>query len=245
MPPPVIAIQQTGLVTSVGLDSPSACAAIRAKLTNPCETRFRDSAGEWIMAHEVALKGPWSGLDKLAHMAAMAIAESLAHVPRDEWPRIPLLLCVAERERPGRPAGLDDHLLTDIQALLQVRFAPQSAIVAQGRAGTAVALAAAGRLLHENQCRRVVVAATDSLLAWPTLGVYERASRLLTDGNSNGFMPGEAAGAVLLGLPGNPAELRCTGIGFGVEAAHLESGEPLRAEGLSRAFRAYSRSCRS
>ncbi|MCK7582584.1 MAG: hypothetical protein MZV65_48090 [Chromatiales bacterium] len=41
--------------------------------------------------------------------------------------RMPLLLCVAERERPGRLEGLDDQLFLDIQQELDVRFAPQSA----------------------------------------------------------------------------------------------------------------------
>jgi 3-oxoacyl-[acyl-carrier-protein] synthase-1 len=50
-------------------------------------------------------------------------------------------------------------------------------------------------------------------------------------------MPGEAAGALLVGRPGGMAELLCTGIGFGVESAHIESGQPLRANGLASAIK--------
>jgi hypothetical protein len=53
-----IAVRATGLVTSVGLSAPAACAAMRCKLTNPSETRFIDSAGEWIMGHSVQLEKP-------------------------------------------------------------------------------------------------------------------------------------------------------------------------------------------
>jgi 3-oxoacyl-[acyl-carrier-protein] synthase I len=233
-----IAILKTGLVTSVGLTAPSSCAAIRAKLTNPSETRFIDSGGEWIMAHQVVLEQPWRGLAKLTKMAAMAIEEALADVPRGEWVRIPLLLCVAEPDRPGRLDGLDDRLFTDIQAELDTKFAPQSVIVAHGRVGVAVALAQA-RALLTGGCTRVLVAATDSLLTWPTLSHYEREDRLLTARNSNGFIPGEGAGALLVGAgEGRVGELVCTGIGFGREAAHLDSGKPLRAEGLSLAIKA-------
>ena len=233
-----MAILKTGLVTSVGLTAPSSCAAIRAKLTNPRETRFIDSGGEWIMAHQVVLKQPWRGLAKLAKMAAMVIEEALADVPRDEWVQIPLLLCVAEPDRPGRLDGLDDRLYPDIEAELGAKFAPQSAIVAHGRVGVAVALAQA-RALLAGGCARVLVAATDSLLTWPTLSHYEREDRLLTARNSNGFMPGEGAGALLVGTgEGLSGELVCTGIGFGCEAAHVDSGEPLRAEGLSLAIKA-------
>lgn len=233
-----IAILKTGLVTSVGLTAPSSCAAIRAKLTNPSETRFIDSGGEWIMAHQVTLEQPWRGLAKLSKMAAMVIEEALADIPKNEWNQIPLLLCVAEPERPGRLAGLDDRLFTDVQAELSARFASQSAVIAHGRVGVGVALAHARSLLTGGFAR-VLVAATDSLISWPTLSHYEREDRLLSGRNSNGFMPGEGAGALLVGTSeGAMGELVCTGIGFGREAAHLDSGEPLRAEGLSLAIKA-------
>ena len=233
-----IAILKTGLVTSVGLTAPSSCAAIRAKLTNPSETRFIDSGGEWIMAHQVMLDQPWRGLSKLSQMAAMAIREALVEVPKNEWIHIPLLLCVAEPERPGRLDGLDDRLFDLVRAELSAQFAPQSAIVAHGRVGVAVAMAQARTLLASGSAR-VLIAATDSLLTWPTLSHYEREDRLLTARNSNGFMPGEGAGALLVGAGEDEADgLVCTGIGFGKETAHLESGDPLRAEGLSQAIKA-------
>jgi 3-oxoacyl-[acyl-carrier-protein] synthase I len=232
-----LAIQRTGLVTSVGLTAPTACAAIRAKITNPCETRFIDSNGQWIMAHEVPLEQPWRGLSKLTRMAAMAIEECMEDVPQEAWRQIPLLLCVAEHDRPGRLAGLDDQLFIDIQQLLGANFSLDSSIVAHGRASMAVALAAADKLLLQKKCTLVLIAAADSLLTWTTLSVYEKADRLLTEKNSNGFMPGEAGGAVLLGLPRSKSELRCTGIGFAFEKSNLESGEPLRADGMATAIK--------
>ncbi|MDB5976451.1 MAG: fabB [Nevskia sp.] len=237
MPAQPIAIKKTGLVTSVGLSAPASCAAIRAKVSNPTETRFIDSGGEWIMAHQVPLEKPWRGRTKLTKMAAMAIAECLDGIPREEWTSMPLLLCVAERERPGRLEGLDDQLFLDIQQELDARFAPGSAIVAHGRVSAAIALVQARQLIYGSKVPHVIVAAVDSLLTWPTLSVYEREGRLLTARNSNGFMPGEAGGALLLGRWGGKAELLCTGIGFGVEKAHIDSGEPLRAEGLTLAIK--------
>ena len=234
-----IAIQSTGLVTSVGLTAAESCAAFRAKITNPTETRFIDSGGKWVMAHQVELEQPWRGLTKLAKMAAMAIEEALQHVPKKERSSLPLLLCVAEAERPGRMAGLDDQLFLQIQKELGVTFAPESAVVTQGRVGVAVALAQARALTTKAKIPRVLIAATDSLLSWPTLSHYERQDRLLTAKNSNGFMPGEGAGALLVGAPqGQQGELVCTGIGFGRESAHIDSSEPLRAEGLSQAIKA-------
>ena len=232
-----IAILKSGLVTSVGLSSPATCAAIRAKLSNPSETHFVDSGGEYMMAHQVILDQPWRGLTKLAKMAAMVIEEALDRIAKEDWIGIPLLLCVAEAERPGRLDGLDDQLLRSIQAELGVQFSPQSVIVAQGRVSVAVALAQARVLLGKGKSSYVLIVAADSLVSWQTLSFYEREDRLLTQSNSNGFIPGEGAGALLIGKSNEEmAELLCTGIGFAREVAHLESGKPLRAEGLAQAI---------
>jgi 3-oxoacyl-[acyl-carrier-protein] synthase-1 len=234
-----VAILSTGLVTSVGLSAPATCAAIRAKISNPTETRFIDSGGEWIMAHQVELEQPWRGLAKLCRMAVMAIEEALAEIPRDEWGRIPLLLCVAEKERPGRLEGLDDQLFQDIKSQLDVRFAVESAVIAQGRVSIALALGHARSLIYEHKLPCVLIAATDSLINWPALNYYEREGRLLTPRNSNGFMPGEGAGALLVGAPQcSQSQLLCTGLGFCFEDAHIQTEKPLRAQGLSLAIKA-------
>jgi 3-oxoacyl-[acyl-carrier-protein] synthase I len=234
-----IAILGTGLVTSVGLTAAASCCAFRAKITQPSETRFIDSNGAWIMAHQVSLDRPWPGLTKLAKMAALAIEEAVQELNKDEWHRLPLLLCVAEPERPGRLAGLDDLLLMQIQSELGVSFAKPSAVVPHGRVGVAVALAQARALLSSSDLPGVLIVSADSLLSWPTLSHYERQDRLLTEANSNGFMPGEGAGALWVGaVEGRSPQLLCAGIGFGREPAPIDSGEPLRADGLTQAIKA-------
>lgn len=233
-----LAVQGLGLVTSVGLNAAASCAAFRAKIANPSETRFIDGGGQWIMAHQVELQQPWRGLAKLSRMAAMAVEEALAQVPRARWSQLPLVLCVAEPGRPGRLDGLDSQLMPMLQQQLGVTFHKQhSALVAHGRVGVAVALHGARRLLFEQGAPQVLVVATDSLLTWPTLAPYEREGRLLTERNSNGFMPGEAAGALLIGPAKGGGELSITGLGFAREAAHVASDEPLRGDGLAAALR--------
>lgn len=232
-----LAVLGTGLVTSVGLDAGSTCAALRAKLTNPSDTQFIDSAGRWIAGHQVRLERGYRGIDKLAAMAAMAITQALEQHPREVWPDLPVLLCVAESTRPGRTADLDTRLLGAIQDLLGTRFSAASAVVPQGRVSVAVALARARTLVQQRTARAVLVVAADSLIQGASLVHYEQARRLLTESNTDGFMPGEGAGALLVGMPGDAPGLHCTGLGFASEPAYIDSGEPLRAEGLTRALR--------
>jgi 3-oxoacyl-[acyl-carrier-protein] synthase-1 len=211
---------------------------VRAKLTNPKQTRCIDSEGQWVMGHQVPLESSWQGLAKLARMAAMAVDEAMSVMPASLWSRVPLLLCVAETDRPGRVDGLDDRLLSMIEQELRARFAPQSTVIPHGRVAVAVALSQAGALVHQHGIERVLIVATDSLLDWRTLSHYESAGRLLTPGNSNGFMPGEGAGAMLVGKPATSGrELVCQGVGFAMEPAHIDSDEPLRADGLSQAIK--------
>ncbi len=231
-----IAILNSGLVTPVGLTAPATCAAIRAKLANPTETRFIDSRSQWMMGHQVLLDEPWQGRAKLTRMAALAIDECLADVPRDVWPSIPMLLGVAERERPGRLDGLDDQLFVDIEDALGVKFSERSLIVPHGRVSIGIAMTQARRLIADGSASSALIVAVDSLLNWPTLNAYETSERLLTATNSNGFAPGEGAVALLVGSAGKGRKVVCTGIGHAIESATIHVERPLRGEGLAQAI---------
>jgi 3-oxoacyl-[acyl-carrier-protein] synthase I len=238
MSAPPVAIVSAGLVTSVGLSAPAACAAIRASLTNHTETRFTDSNGEWIPAAQVPLDQPWRGREKLIRMLQMAIQECLAPFAHLSLTEVPLLLCVAERQRSGRLAGLDDELPREIATRLNVEFHPEfSGVIAYGRVGVAVALSRARALMHERGVSQVIVAAVDSLLLAATLKALDEQGRLLSKRNSNGFVPGEAAGALLLAArPGRGLHLTCLGLGFSEEPVTVASEDPLRGDGLTAAI---------
>nr|MDQ2695983.1 hypothetical protein [Pseudomonadota bacterium] len=240
MSAPLLAIAGCGMVSGVGLSAPASCAAIRCAIDNFQETRFMDSGGEWIRGCAVPLEQPWRGIARLTKMLAMALAECLGSQPRLNPQHIPLLLCVAEPDRPGRLDGLDDELLPAVEKELASHFHEESQLIAQGRAGGVTALLQARRLICEQGCPAVVVAGVDSLLVGPTLNAFEERERLLTSNNSNGFIPGEAAAAILVQGPQRREEpqLLCRGLGFGTEQATVEAELPLRADGLVQAIRA-------
>jgi 3-oxoacyl-[acyl-carrier-protein] synthase I len=238
-----IAILGSGMVTGVGLSAPASCAAIRCAIDNFSETRFMDNGGEWIIGSQVPLEKPWRGLSKLVHMAVPAIRELLAQTNGVRPGSIPLLLCVAEEERPGRLQGLNDELFHLIGNELGMRFHPASGTIPRGHTAGALAMIEARRLIYEEGVRYCIIAGVDSLLVAATLAAYQDSNRLLTSNNSNGFIPGEAGCAVLVGAPeqgsrGGQKNLLCLGIGSGHEPATLQSEQPLRADGLVQAFRA-------
>lgn len=237
-----LAILKSGLVCGVGLDAPSACAAIRCAIDNFQETRFMDKGGEWIIGSSVPLEQPWRGRTKLLKMAAMAVRECMDGIGENIPPEIPLLLCVAEHERMGRIDGLDDKLFGELERELGYRFhATDSLVIPHGRVSAAVALKHARNLIYEKQHAFVLIAGVDSLLVAPTLSALEENFRLLTSQNSNGFIPGEAGSAVLVSRPlpnGGEPQLLCNGLGFAVEEATIDAEIPLRADGLTKAIKA-------
>ncbi|SFO11597.1 3-oxoacyl-ACP synthase [Nitrosospira briensis] len=234
-----LAITGTGMVTGVGLNAPASCAAIRCAIDNFQETRFMDKGGEWIMGSEVLLEQPWRGKTKLLKMAAAAINECLANNKQILPKATPLLLCLSEHERKGRVIDDDNQFFLDLQDELKLVFHGKSRVVAQGRVSIAVALKHARMLIQELKIKHVLIAATDSLLVAPTLSHYEKNERLLTSQNSNGFIPGEAGAALVVESSYSTQEnvLACRGLGFGVEKAHVDSEESLRAEGLTAAMK--------
>jgi 3-oxoacyl-[acyl-carrier-protein] synthase-1 len=234
-----LAITGVGMVTGVGLNAPASCAAIRCALDNFQETRFMDKGGEWIMGCEVPLEQPWRGKTKLIKMAAAAINECLANNKQIVPNATPLLLCLSEHERKGRVIDDDNQFFLDLQEELGVEFHEKSRVIARGHVAVAVALKDARQLLQELKVKQVLIAATDSLLVAPSLAHYEEHERLLTSQNSNGFIPGEAGAALVVEqvYAKQENQLICHGLGFGVEKAHVNSEEPLRADGLTAAIK--------
>lgn len=234
-----VAILASGMVTGVGLNAPASCAAIRCGITNFAETRFMDKGGEWIIGCSVPLAEPWRGQAKLLRLVVPAIQECLASVRNTAVNEIPLLLCLAEPTRPGRLDGLDTTMIGEIEAALGVRFHPRSGTVEQGKVGGLIAMKEARRLFAEEGIGHCLIAGVDSLLVASTLASYEEKNRIQTSKNSDGFIPGEAGAAVLVGPAREISEtaMACLGIGFGQEPATVESEEPLKADGLVAAIR--------
>jgi 3-oxoacyl-[acyl-carrier-protein] synthase-1 len=137
--------------------------------------------------------------------------------------------------------------------IAEIPATTRTRIVAHGRPGGFVALQTARRILSEGQARAVVICGVDSYLTGQSVAHYLGLNRLLVPGNANGFIPGEAAAAIVCTLagpgaspgasPGGGPGLRVAGIGLAREDAFLYNGRdeggldlPLRGDGMARAY---------
>lgn len=231
-------IVSIGMVTAVGLDAPSACAAMRARLDGFQETRFTGSPDGRLTGAPIPLPRHWIGEKRLAHLAAAAISEAFDAAPQARGQTV-LILCLPESGRPGRPVRDNAALLRRIGAIVDAEPHARSRIVAYGRPSGHVALEQARRLIASGEAPFVMVVGVDSYLTAPAIAHYLAANRLLTADNSNGFIPGEAAAAVLCARPAR-AGFGLFGLGLTREAASIynEDDLPLRADGMTGAYAA-------
>jgi 3-oxoacyl-[acyl-carrier-protein] synthase-1 len=235
-------ILAASMVTGVGLDGPSSAAAIRVGLNRFVETPFHDSEGRPVVGSPVPeVTEGCAGIGRYLALVTPALRECLAADPAMIPSRTTLLLGMPEPTRPGRPSGLDTELLPSLEGQLGVRFhTPSSAALAHGRASGLTALARAREALQATAVDRCIVAGVDSYLNQRDLKYFEQERRLKTESNSDGFIPGEGAGAVVLArtecqCPGPKVEVM--GIGLAGESSTVSSEDPCRGRGLCEAIR--------
>ena len=235
-----VAVTAAGMVTAVGFNQSSSCAAIRAGISGIREVNLWDAeSGEYLTGGKVDLPHWWEGVGKLAELVVPAIEECLrkaAGIPRHE---IPILLGVAPPDRPHRLRHLDEQILDEVEYRLDLPHHQESRVIAQGNVSGAHALRQARTLMQRFLLPACIVCGVDSYLQQNVMEAYMEERRILTPRNSNGFIPGEAGCAVLVEPAGarHRDELEILGIGTGRETGTIQSDLPCRGEGITQAVR--------
>jgi 3-oxoacyl-[acyl-carrier-protein] synthase-1 len=228
-------ILAVGMVTAVGLDAPSSCAAMRARLDGFQETKFLESGSSWLVGAPVPLPRYWIGEKRYAYLAGAAIGEAFEKVPEARG-QTALILCLAEEDRPGRPVQDNGSLLRRIAEVTETKL-HASRVVTHGRPSGHVALDQARKAITSGQVPYVMIAGVDSYLTPPAIAYYRNENRLLTADNPNGFIAGEAAAAVLC-APSGYGDFSLFGLGLSREQASIYNTEdlPFRADGMTAAY---------
>lgn len=229
-------ITGTSMVCSVGLNAASAAAAIRAGICRFRELSYQSDRGEPIVGAVVPkLLSDEQGSARVALMLSWVLVECRKALPAGTG-RIPLLIALAEIQRPGGCGAQAAELL---RGVLGEQFDPRlSEVIAGGNTAGFEALRRARELLASQQASACVVCGVDSLLNAATLDWLEGHWRLKTAENSDGIVPGEGAAAVVLSrfpAGGRTAAIRVSGLGFANEPAHILGTEPLLGVGLAAA----------
>jgi 3-oxoacyl-[acyl-carrier-protein] synthase-1 len=235
-----------GAASSIGRGVWANAAAARAGLSGFREHPFMvDSVGE---AMRVA-RAPWldsclGGRFRLQELLFPAIDEALKPLAAYmERLRLTLMLALPP-VRPGRPEALPAEMRQAVDERYGALF-EHVLPFACGHAGGIVALGEAARLLASEQPRCCAVAGVDSYLEPETLEWIEACDQLHGAGPENnawGFIPGEAAGVLLLGnhvLASRMADVFAAVVGLGIaqETKLIKTDAVCIGAGLTQAFR--------
>jgi 3-oxoacyl-[acyl-carrier-protein] synthase-1 len=231
------------MACSVGLNAAAACAAMRAGVAKFDELVYLDNQREPIIGAAVPVLSPNITSDqRLIELLVLALTDCLQEGTSYPLETVPLIVGLAEPERPGVRPGLIDRIISQIQERLQVRFHQQlTQAIPQGHTAGFEALKIARRLFQTSEISACLICGVDSYINARSLLWLDQHSRLKTDQNSDGVIPGEAAAAVLIqrqASPGSRVMVKVTGLGFGHELVNVSSDGPLLGLGLTEATRA-------
>lgn len=230
-------VKTAGACCAVGYTLAAASCAIRAGMDNFQESDFVDHENEPLKVARLPYDNDW-GTERLAVIAKKALKDCLKTVQDFQPAQTAMILMAAEQGRPHTATERYNEIWYACTADFTEPFHPSSAINPQGRAGIGSALKLAQKLLTERTVQRVLILGVDSFLNSATISHYLAAERLLTLANSDGFIPGEGAGAILLELPqAGGVGLHITGGAISKEEAIFPGGKPNLAIGLTQAMR--------
>jgi 3-oxoacyl-[acyl-carrier-protein] synthase I len=228
-----------GMVCPVGLSAKAACAAMRAGIAGFTELPFHDRQNEPIIG--AATPAPGLGTrrhTRLVKLLTLALEDLLRNRPNMDWRRVPLLVGLAEVNRPGGADDLTATVVSEVQQLLGIKFHPKLSIaLPQGHVAGFAGLRLARDLDRSGSASMSLVCGVDSYLNGAALDWLEEKLRLKTPDNTDGVIPGEAAAAVLVESQSTTDAAQVVGLGFGLEKASVLTEEPLLGLGLADAGR--------
>lgn len=252
-PEPVrLAIRAAGLCCAVGYHLRAASCALRAQMDHFQESEFRSSNFDPIIV--ARLPDDIYGHERLQRWVSHAVRDCAQGMREPlsllDPARTAVVVLAPDPTRTHTGDGFHAALVAN--ALHQLRAAEGAGtapgpdadarivkVIASGRAGLGNGLQQAMRLLGDQAVEQVLLIGVDSYLNAADMNAMLRAERLLVKGNSNGFLPGEAAAALLLTLATPDARgVFIEGIGHADEAGRPEGSVPSRAVGLTEALRA-------
>lgn len=249
-----IYIAGTGMITSIGSNTAMTIASVRAgvdgfeasEYTTPRQQPITMAQVPHEIFDEFAIEldiGVAHGelMDREIKMAMIAAAEALQQV--NVTRPVPLMLATQEQIPyvSHCPAG---KMITNLVNQAELPIDPElSRSLQSGRAGGIEALDLAQRCLYDLQLDYVLVGGSHSHRDYSLLNYLNEMDRTTAPEVMNGFIPGEAAGFLLLtgqpqlALQQEGCIIALNPVGLGQEDGHLYSQKPCLGDGLSEAFR--------
>jgi 3-oxoacyl-[acyl-carrier-protein] synthase-1 len=222
----------------VGLYWAAACAAMRAGISRRQMLPYCDNAGRPIVGSYLRdLDRLWSAEQRWLFLLAHALRDAIQPQAAKVLCELPIIIAVPSVS--GGHSPTSQWVADELSSRLGISISPQKVCtVTAGSYGGYVGLLKARDSLVRGDSETCIVAAADSWISARSLLTLAKENRLLTEENSDGVTPGEAAACFILTRSSERSLARIRGLGFAREPSGLSNEIPLRAEGLTAAVRA-------
>ena len=243
-----LAIAGMGMISCLGEGAEINAAAMRCNDDGFVQTTFNQP-----FSPELQLGAPIEtnlrGISKLSYMNKVAVEEAIKDLP-EGYEGLTVIYCMPEKSRYSffnNEDALREIMENTFGELDLGKLGAAPSTFWQHRCGFVSALKQAQELLYAQGHEYVLIVSIDSLLNNATLsqyggGLYGENRRLLGDEHSNGFIPGEAATAILLSTSKDDLSVSISGIGEGQESATLDNKEEvLKGNGIADAIKEASK----
>ncbi|MCY1047538.1 hypothetical protein OV208_39935 [Corallococcus sp. bb12-1] len=210
-----LALTGMGMLSTLGDDVVSSCAALRCGMARPAPLRFdvysedEEEGVARVVGHPLqGLTNGFEGLGLYTLMAAHALGDLVRYAGLDRgdrafWSATAVFLCLSrprmEELGPVFEALLGERLVPAVLAELELPgVAGPGRRFMSGHGSVLEAVHVAGQVLHEGRVKRVIVLAVDSLVGGDDVMWLAQRGMLKTPERPVGLMPGQAAAALLL-----------------------------------------------
>lgn len=209
-----VAISAAAVISPVGLTAVDACAALRAGLSRrtpfpyfclppedgPAAQALEDEPEPIVAGRVPTLGAELPGPERVRALARDALQRALAEarLSRAELRGTGLVFALPERDAVTAGWRLGEDFAPGLVQRTGVSGWARAAALEGGAAGALRAVDAARAWIEEGAVERCLVVAVDTFLDAPRLAAIDEAWRLMGPRNPDGFLPGEAAAAVLL-----------------------------------------------
>lgn len=247
-----LAIVAAGLCCSLGYRLDAAVSAIRANMDHFQESSFYSSAG--VIVNAATLPDDVVGYARLQRWAEFAVRDCASQLSNPacllDAERTAVIMLAPDEDRPHANKKKYEELAHAVlkQLANELDYESDSSphvkkhrvvVIAEGRTGIAEGLLKSAGLFVGGEADHVLLIGVDSYLNAADINFYLEEERLMIKGNSNGFIPGEAAAALLLrSVQSTTSGIHIKGVGVGVEPGRCDGSVPSRGQGLSEALRA-------
>ncbi len=223
-------IRTLGMICAAGYDAPTAVGSILSNVQLFDDLEVTGPGGVPITGAATRLPSSLRGVERLGALASLAIEEAMAGISLGA--PVPVIVCAPLLSKPDGDRLLE-RITSDASAPAD---RARSRVVLEGRSSAISGVRSAVEGLASGRVPACLVVGVDSLVEAERVRALLRAAEVLFEGQVEGYVPGEAAAALLLTpFPDPAASTALVGLGLGREEGASGAAGPLTGEGYARA----------